>query len=490
MLVVYAQAAPPGFLQVWVGVYGSEAPAPLAFTIDRAAAQPLAPVRYAPIRDGRSGPGGGALNHRAIVRFRLAEAGRRHLVEVSCGDERRELATSTLPDAVPQALDGSFNILLGSCYYQPEDDAGLLGTIVTQIQILPQLVLLAGDQIYGDLPLFEDLPDSEPALSQRLGDKYLTNWASTQLRVPGLEAVLARAPVATIPDDHEFWNNFPFRQKQLPNTWQDASRQRWQRAAQALYEDYQLAADPAAAGATRLDVLPLRMLMLDMRCARDDAFGDMLNPAGVAALAAWVADLLADKAAGRPGVGLLSSGQAIFIDPPTSDGKKRDVDAEMGNYAQFALIEQAITTLVDAGVPVVYVTGDVHWGRVASGDDRTRPNRRLLYEVICSPSRLIRTPLVDAGKETLASAKGIFGKKDPWPRHADAETPPPFFGAQSRFAVNCEFKQRGDQVAMLSFAQAGNGLDLDVRYYGIHPDKSLQQSRPVRTIQLRPLEGD
>jgi hypothetical protein len=232
------------------------------------------------------------------------------------------------------------------------------------------------------------------------------------------------------------------------------------------------------------------MLMLDMRCARDDTFHDMLNPAGVAALDAWVADLLADRNDGRPGVGLLSSGQVIFIDPPTSDGKKRDVDAEMGNYAQFERIEKAITTLVDAGVPVVYVTGDVHWGRVASGDDRTRPNRHLLYEVICSPSRLIRTPLVDASKETLASARGIFGKKDPWPRHTEPETPPPFFGAQSRFAVTCEFKQRGDQVAMLSFARAGNGVDLNVRYYGIHPDKSLQQSRPVRTLQLRPLEGD
>ena len=90
-----------------------------------------------------------------------------------------------LPDAVPSALQGSFNLLICSCYFQPEDSHGLLGAIVSQIQLQPHLTLMAGDQVYMDLPLLEDLPGSEPELSRLLGGKYLRNWASASLRVPG-----------------------------------------------------------------------------------------------------------------------------------------------------------------------------------------------------------------------------------------------------------------------------------------------------------------
>jgi len=487
MLVVYAQAVGATVIQLWVGIFGTETPAAPQFSIDGVVTAPDAPGQMTPIRDLRVGPQGLPINHRGIFRFTVAKPGQRHLVEVRAGQESRQLATNTLPDQVPQALDGSFNILLSSCYFQPEDHNGLLGTIVSQIKVQPHLTLLAGDQIYGDLPLLEDLPDKEPGLSRMLGDKYLRNWGAVQPKVPGLEALMTRAPVVMMPDDHEFWNNYPFPQKQLPNLWHSASRKRWEQAAQALYEDYQLATPAAQAGATRLDVDPLKMLFLDMRCHRDDQFQQMMNPTALAALDTWVQDLLADKAAGKPAIGLLSSGQALFIDPPTKDSKKRDVDAEMGNYAQFSLIEEALTTLAEKGVPVVYVTGDVHWGRVASAEDRRNPTRSLIYEVISSPSRLIRVPFLDTGKEAFNGVKGIFGHRDPWPRHAETEKPPDFFGARSNFALKCEFKQRGDQVAILSFSRAGGGLDFKVSYYGIHPDKSLSQSQTAGPFQLRPI---
>jgi hypothetical protein len=486
ILTVYAQAVGPRTIQLWVGMFGTEAPPNPRFVINRQPAQPdvvVAPMTA--IRDKQAGPGGQPVNHRGIFRFAVMDAGQPHKVEVQAGIERQGLATSTLPEEIPEALQGSFNLLICSCYFQPEDSHGLLGTIVSQIQLQPHLTLLAGDQVYMDLPLLEDLPESEPELSRLLGGKYLRNWASAALRVPGLEPVLRRAPVVNLPDDHEFWNNYPFPQKQLPNTWDKPERDRWEAAAQALYEDYQLATDPAQAGATRLDVRPLKMLFVDMRCARDGKFQTLMKPTALAALEEWKQDLLHDKAAGLPVVGLLSSGQALFIDPPRDESKKRDVDAEMGNYTEFALVEDLLGELADHGVPVIYVTGDVHWGRVASADDRRNPGRKLLYEVIASPSRLIRVPLLDTFKESGNVFKGLFGNKDPWPRHSDPDTPPDYFGGKGRFALHTEAKRRGDHVAVISFTRAGNGLDFRVSFFGIHADKSISKSETAGPYKLR-----
>lgn len=480
-LAAYAQAAEPGLIRLWVGLFDTEQPPPLAFRIDGQPATPLGAPALTPIRDRTTGPGGLPANHRGVFSFVVPQPGRPYRVEVQAGAWRHELVTPALPHAVPQVLDGSFNILLCSCYFQPEDASGLLGTIVSQIQRSPQLTLMLGDQVYLDLPLFEDLPETEPALSQRLGEKYRRNWASSALGIAGLGPVLARAPVACLPDDHEFWNNYPFEQKQLPNTWRGAVRRRWADAALALYDDYQRT---GVHGAQRIDVEPLKLLLIDTRCRRDDRFERLMSEETMAAVEQWAADLLAARAAGQPVVGLLASGQALFIDAPQRESDKRNVDAELANYEQFHPLYRAIERLADAGVPVLYITGDVHWGRVASGTD-LRSGRTLLHEVICSPSRLIRVPFADAARESWAGVRGIFGKPPPWPRHTEPEDVPERFGDNRRFGLRNLFKQRGDQVAVLSFSRAGNGVDFQATYYAVHPDKAIAKSQSTERIPLR-----
>jgi len=341
---------------------------------------------------------------------------------------------------------------------------------------------MAGDQVYLDLPL-EGLPQTAPELSSIFGDKYLRNWASAELDTPGLQKALGRAPVVCIPDDHEFWNNYPFSQKQLPGTWNTGMRQRWADAAQALYEDYQIGGKAGARGATRINIDPLKMLFVDMRCHRDDLFQNLMTPLASNALTEWVEDLIEAKGRNQPAIGVLASGQTLFIDPPQGDWKKRNVDAEMANYAQFDFLQNAIGKLADNKIPVVYLTGDVHWGRVGRGTDLQTDTP--LYEIIASPSRLIRTPFLDTAKESSNAVKGIFGKKDPWPRHADPSEVPDRFGRNRRFALNTQFKRRGDHVAIVSFNRAGNGVDMQVSYYGIHPDKSISKSETTGPFKLR-----
>jgi hypothetical protein len=488
MLIAYAQAVASECLQLWVGLFDTEAPPALDFQLNE---QPVVPKEIAavqPIRDAMTGAGAKPINHRGIFRIANLEPARPYRVVITAGTERVSLLTRTLPASVPQTLDGSFNILLCSCYYQPEDASGLLGTIASQIRVRPDLTMMLGDQIYGDLPLFEDLPDDEAGVARKLGDKYRRNWASSQIGTGGLGPVLGRAPVVCVADDHEFWNNYPFRQTQLPKTWTEGGRDQWQEAALALYEDYQVSV--AGAGAQRINVDPLQILVVDMRCHRDENFGHLMQPETMQTIKQWRSDLIDAKRHGQPAFGLLASGQALFV-AAAEESKKRSVDAEMANYAQFsAEFLPELDQLADEGIPVVYVTGDVHWGRVSQGID-LRSDRTLLYEVISSPSRLIRVPLADSAKETLNVVKGLFGKADPWPRHSQPQRVPDRFGSQRRFQLRFDLErgdalaQRGDQIAIMSFSRAGGGINFSVSYYGITPDKSLAQSRSTRPYELR-----
>ncbi|MFN0183211.1 MAG: alkaline phosphatase D family protein [Aquabacterium sp.] len=503
MLTVWPQAAADE-LRLWIGVFGTAMPALPTVTVDGAPAEALAPLQWHPIRDGHADAQGRPLHHQMQARLRSAGPGRSHRVEVALDGQRETLGVRTLPAEVPALLDGSFNILLASCYYRPEDAGGLLGRIVQQLPQAPHLTLLAGDQIYGDLPLFEDLPEDEPALSQALGDKYRRNWLSSQLGAPGIQALLRRAPVACLPDDHEYWNNFPFRQAQLPNTWREGPRQRWASAAQALYQDWQCGGAPGSAPSwQRLDIQPLRMLLLDSRSARRDALDapdGLLDDAAADALQQWRQALLDDRAVGRPGIGLLSTGQALFIARPGAVAARMK-DAELPSYKQFGAIEQVLDDLARAGVPVVFITGDVHWGRVVRA--RHAAGRAPLLEVICSPSRLIATPGADrkamAAHDARAALGGLFGRigladaaagiagaADPWPRHPQPETPPARWGAQHQFTPETLHRQRGDQVAMLQFARTGAGLELRVTYWPIHADAALARPQTAGPLPLLP----
>ncbi|MCP5995700.1 hypothetical protein NL385_26535, partial [Klebsiella pneumoniae] len=89
-----------------------------------------------------------------------------------------------------------------------------------------------------------------------------------------------------------------------------------------------------------------------------------------------------------PAVGLLSSGQALLIEKPGRWSRKL-ADMEMPNYDDFPVLTSALAALFAQGIPVLYVTGDVHWGRIVEG--RNPRGKVMFYEVIASPSRLIDT---------------------------------------------------------------------------------------------------
>lgn len=489
ILSAYARAAKPGSLDVWVGIFDQAQP-PLPQLTLPAGTTAATLVPLAPIADYLTDKTGHALNHRALFRISGLTPGQPCQITVAAGEQRRTLNTASLPNTLPGLLGGeSFNILLCSCYSQPEDAAGLLGTVVSQIKLRPDFTLLMGDQIYGDLPVTEKLPGNLPGIARVLGSKYRQNWLSRELGGGGLGPVLARAPWASVADDHEFWNNYPYPQTQLPTTWQPTGRSMWQQAATQLYQDYQWPGTPG--GCQRFDIDVLKILLVDMRSRRDPTFQfqALVETQTAADIQAWAADLLAERAAGRPAFGLLSSGQSLFR-APTKESKREQEDAEMSNYGQFdTLLLPALEQLSAAGIPVIYVTGDVHWSRVAQARD-ARSGRLMLHEVIVSPSRLIRIPVLDSLKEAKARVGGFFGKPEPWPRHSKPDDVPRQLG-RSAFrpewsdSNSWSYGRKGDTVAVMSVRRAGSGIDFWLSYYGISDDKALSKSSQTIVYELR-----
>ena len=182
-------------------------------------------------------------------------------------------------------LDRWFNVLLVSCFYQGEDVQGVAGTVISELKgaAQPHLTLLVGDQVYLDLPTQVIFPAEPDRLADKFEADYRRNWAGPG----GFGQVLAAAPSACIPDDHEYWNNFPNATPVVANTWTAGGRAAWQLAARQLFEGFQRSYDGQLGDAFTLDVAPLSFFLADGRTFRDPDRRFMLSRAGRDQLDAW-----------------------------------------------------------------------------------------------------------------------------------------------------------------------------------------------------------
>ena len=463
-------------LLVWVGIVAVYPPPSVIFEIHgKPVAPQLLPPGFEPLGDEVCDARGKPLNHRALFKLQWPATPERFQITVRIpGTDSSVILTSRRPPAqLPGKAAESFNLLLSSCYYQPNDKSSALADFIKAIKPSPDFTLLAGDQVYLDLPSQQNLPDNKKRLAQVLGKKYQANWFSVPLQQPGLAQVLSHGPVLCVPDDHEFWNNFPLYQVQLGNTHDEDDRANWKDVALRLYERYQMS--PAqAAGFFRQDIAPLSMLFLDGRTQRDAEGKQMFNPATQSAIKLWAKELLARKKNNQAAVGLLSSGQALLMEKPGRWARKF-ADMEMPNYDDFSVLTNALAQLFAAEIPVLYITGDVHWGRIVEGVSPR--GKTLFYEVIASPSRLIDT----LGSDQINSLKDKFRKQPkPFPKHPCA--PDDLAGIKlANLTLDTKHRQQGDHVAMLRFHAIPGGLEFSVDY--ICTDADAQKRREHSSTQ-------
>ncbi len=244
------RAAPGDCVRIWVGIRAPRPPE-LNWLLD---GNPVAAARVHPLRPLASAIPAellGALpadNFTGVFEISGLNPGTAYRVSIKASipdaAASAELRVRTLPSSVPSLLDGTFNVLVASCFYQAEDRAGQVGVIAGQLNggMRPDLTLLLGDQVYLDLPTLANFPNDVVALAHKFEGDYRANWQGEA----GYSQLLRLAPAAAVPDDHEYWNNFPHRSPFILNSWTQSRRDNWTAAAAALYKAFQFSYEPDA----------------------------------------------------------------------------------------------------------------------------------------------------------------------------------------------------------------------------------------------------
>jgi hypothetical protein len=457
-----APASPEGTVRLWVGVLGYDDLPTLSWrvvSVDVPAptvVRPLAPsvpwadrVRAATSVVDLSGMTDGA-----------------HTVEVTARTPEEQstdrLAVRVLPRAIPDDPNTAFNVLLVSCFYQPKDKSGRAGALVENLsgQDRPHLVLTVGDQVYLDVPA-TNLTKDRTALAAAFTAKYAANFAGRD----GYTSILRAAPVAAVPDDHEYWNNYPHRSAWLPPTWTDEGRASWRQASRALYDAFQLGAPDQYT--YRFDVHPLSFFMMDNRTFRDADTGASLRPADKNAYQTWVAEMCESRM-----VPVIATGPSLF--QRASTGVAAWVDRNLANYRDYRVVMEGLIAMARAGRPVLALTGDVHYARVLDatlfGTDAGVPHPfGRIREVIASPTCLV------ASQDHRAAATP--------PQRFHPAPGAPLLQCRAVFPEHPGEDLKGNNLAMLTFRRHGSGVQLTVRYWPV-TDRPPYASRDLAPTTL------
>lgn len=493
-----AHSPDPSWLRIWVGVFDEDPPDRLEWSLD---GNPVAPADVESVRPLARADTPSARTHSGIVRLPLPPdpAGRRpeRTVDVTARWGRHtqsapSLRTRPLPVEVAADLGATFRVMLVSCFYRKTDATGQAGSVAAKVAAgdrRPDLVLTVGDQVYLDNPPPGPLHWSEAGYAQEFEQKYRANWQTEQAGL-GYAEILRAAPVAAIPDDHEFWNNFPTAgtvgSLPWPGTWLGKTRERWADAATAMLHAFQLGAHPDAPDAYcyEIDVAPLSFFMMDNRTRRREVEERgrtvirSLHPDDLARFGAWVDRMIAT----RGSVPVLVTGPSL-LQPPSS---KRWADVNAADVAEYPEIMGGLHRMLRAGCPPLALTGDVHYPRVSrarttrapgrtQGDQRDAPASGAawpdIHEVISSPASLV-SPQKDKKTKPArphfsieAGAGGRLACTKTWPEDPDRVV--------------------GNHVALLEFARRETGLELSVRYYRIADNGRCSYALPPIALKQR-----
>lgn len=482
-------------LQVWLGVFGSNTTPSLQWLLNGSASGPAVIIPLGALETEDNPPSARTRTLVGIYEFRNLQPDTIYHISVQADGQHASLQVRTLPTQL--SLDGTqqFNVLLVSCYYQPEDRNSLVSAVAGQLNgnKAPHLTLLLGDQVYLDLPTLKDFKDDIAWLAEQFENSYIRNWQGPG----GLRTILSSSPCIHIPDDHEYWNNAPHYSPVVGNSRTEGGRHRWRLAAEMLYRAFQLPAPLQPGDPFIIDVPPLSFFLADSRSRRTEFSPDEQGKPRAEAMGStarkmlndWCDRLVQDKL-----FGVFATGQSLY-DEPAGSWKGSIADYTLANYGDYEEIIAKLASVSDRGQPLVFLTGDVHWGRVTTIND-VKTGRPAMYEVISSPSALVETVGYDGLKRAIGTLSGWFGSADPWPRHSDPSKPPDFLATQvlgkryvtgSDSRTNGVYGHKGDQLTLLSFTRAGYGLDLTVTYYPVHADTAIRQPSKKILIQLRPL---
>ena len=127
-IVLHPRAAPSARIRIWIGAFQTTTTPTLKWFLDGAEREPIALRKISSVRANeilsRNSPPEDQLRVFAgVYEFTGLSPDEPHTIEVEADGlpARFPIKTWTLPSQVPASLDGSFNVLLVSCFHQYED---------------------------------------------------------------------------------------------------------------------------------------------------------------------------------------------------------------------------------------------------------------------------------------------------------------------------------------------------------------------------------
>lgn len=267
---------------------------------------------------------------------------------------------STLAGQLSTDHNNPLTIALGSCFYEHRDG----GQVAASYKALykraaykhkPDLTFLTGDQVYLDIG-FDSLSLIPKEIRERIADDYAKHWQA-------LGSVFTRGATWMMPDDHEYWNDYPnyktniptlqaLRLKPVRNAWTRASKDAVNNIQRTKPIEFINIGDD------------LSFCLADMRSNRKEQ--RFLPETQMQQLIQWV-------------LGLQSPG-VLVIPQPLIVGENSQEKNLRSYHKQYKALLQAMSKCQH---DIVVFSGDVHFGRISTvslGDSGKK-----LVEVISSP---------------------------------------------------------------------------------------------------------
>jgi hypothetical protein len=332
----------------------------------------------------------------------------------------------TLPTMLPSPPDDPFTVLLGSCFCAPRDEEGAVGNTYFHLppRERPDVKILCGDQVYLDHPAGHFLRYTHTAdeMEMKFFENYVRVWTQSGIAA-GFRELLRNGANYFSSDDHELWNNAPSWATVVRDSWTPTGREQWLRIGRELYHAFQ-----AESAVEQFSVRPLSFCIADTRIDRDGNLQKFMLDADFQKMGAWIH--------GLQGPGVLVLGQPILTEKKGFWG--RFSDWNLPNYAQYRDLVQVIRS---SNHSIVILTGDVHYGRVASCS--LTPGVELI-EIISSPTALVN----DLVGKKWNPAPDVFPASDmPGVAKAPVRTESAFTLTDNHF-LTLQFSRSGAQVQM------------------------------------------